>query len=634
MRQDYWAIAAVGALIGLLGSPVGTPLFATAFGEADLSGLVSYFMSLLASGFPEGYAAGVLDMFTPSLLPYSLAFVVTCAVVFAIALRVSDIRGDRKVKRDSPTENEKIYRKEKEIAAHSYLWRKGEEPEVDGVVVGSCKSSLVVSPGAPGLIVVAPSGHGKSRGSLLPSAVLAAERRNNLVIADPSGELWAYLRAYLEYEGYDVLLINLEDGFSGSAIDLLSPVKRAVGENNLAFAEEAARNLGAVLCPTESGENAIFTSAAAGAIAGVAYAICTLPDIPDEARGMPAVVDTITAGTTEGADTLKRWLRSLPPEPSGRPHPSVSMSATFLGAEDKLLSSIVSTIHDALSCFSSLPMRHVTSASSSGFGVGSIPQSKKPVAVFLKTLGPGKPANKVGSLFIQQLWDETVRQGRRRGSVRPCTLLLDEFHSLPSGWSLSACAEQARKYSFKLVVYIQSTSGLNGYAKPGDDGKDALLSNSALVLYCAGSDKDAELFEILGGKKTVMVRNAGETRAAGHGSRSEGFSEREIPNWPRGENLRRDPRSDGVLLFQNLPGDPEHSGRFEVPIKDITETFVGEMLPTIGSREHEAAVICAEQDRLDEISRIASREVRTWVPDFKGEESEPDASSDEDLFGL
>ncbi len=494
------------------------------------------------------------------------------------------------------------------LRRHCKTWD-GESEPPDGVVVGFVGKRAAVF-NCHHAAICALSGSHKTRGSVDETVdALSYTGRNNLIVTDPSLEIYIASRPCLVSRGYSVALLDLVEPRHGQRFNPLKLIADLFESGDRAAAEARAREVGDVLFPDSGGDNAIFAKAAGGAFSAVAYAVATSPDAPDGARNVASIIDTVMAGTVNGSGALKDWLRGFGPA-----SPVVAMAATFLAAEGKFEASVLATLHDGLQPFTSRSMRWLTSASD--IDIDTMMRGRS--ALFIRAGGPGSQANKVASLFLAQHWAETQRLGARR-NLRPCTVIGDEFHSLPK-FTLVHAMEQARKYGLRYVMYLQSFSGLDQYITR-ENGKDSILANCDLkVLYRAGSDKDAEYFEKLSGFRSVLVENTGETRQGViRGGSSQGFNEQKAPLWPAGDILERNPATDGA----------RPAGKFEVPIKDVSQTFTARHFGTIGTPEFELGVINRTLDELDARAASIPIEVEGWHPAEFDETEEDDSDADE-----
>ena len=534
---------------------------------------------------------------------------------------------DREVK-DGILGDQKVLTKKRDILRKNYTWSGEGNPPVDGIAIGSVLGRTVIAP-ANHAAIIAPSGSGKTRGSVYQTIdALTYEGKNSLIVTDPSCEIYMMMAAGLEERGYPVHLLDFHASRRGSRYNPLAVIIERHRQGDTSSAEARAREIGDILCPETGSESDFFTRAAGGAIAAVCYLVATLDEVPDSKRNLWSVIQTMLKGTQGGRAKLKGFITS-----GGGESPAYVMASTFLTAEDKVENSILSSLQDALQPFSSADMKYLTSASE--LSVTEV--IEKPCVVFMHTLPKGNQANKIASLFLAQHLSETLRRGDR-ATLNPVFVVGDEFHAIPR-FDLVTAVEQGRKYGLHYYMYVQSLAGFDGYSTRTENGKDAVLANADVkVLYKAGTPSDAAYFEVLGGKRTVQTRNTGTSSSANSSTSSEGFSEREVMNWPQGEVLARDPVRDGVLVFTNISGEAKRNGKFEIPVPDVTRTPTARNFATFGDRAHEREVMSRIEAELEDKAARRLVVFAAWTPAFDDVMADdgacPSEASDDDIFGL
>ena len=543
---------------------------------------------------------------------YESNHVATIASVFAvsvcmIALAIMSYRfqhPDRDVK-NGVLGKQRVLKNKAEIISSTSTWNGKSKPPY-GVVLGHVNHKAVVFPCIHAAIC-APSGAGKTRSSVYPTLdVLSYKSENNFVITDPSMEIYITSNKALLKRGYKIILLDLENPLNGKRFNPLQAVTNAYLSGNEAEAESRAREIGAILFPEKGGDNDIFINAAAGAFSAVAFLIATSPTIEAKDKHIWSVAKTLLAGTTNGSGDLKDWIRSY-----GLNNPACTMAATFLASEGKLENSILSSLIDGLQPYTSKNIRWLTSVSDMDFQE----LLSTPTALFIHTLEPLSPTNRIAALFFSQHWSEVQKLGKRR-NLRPCWIIGDEWHSVPK-FSLVHAIENARKYGLHYIMYTQSFSGYDQYKTTKEDGKDAILSNCDIkALYKAGSILDAQYFEKLGGNKTVRTHSSNTSHgSAGSSNQSQSYAEHVAPVWAAGDVLARNPQIDGVLVFQSA-NNKTLSRKYEIPIKDVTKTFTKKHFETVGTPDFERKVIDSELSQLEKEAACKSLEVTAWVPDF------------------
>lgn len=527
---------------------------------------------------------------------------------------------------------------ERAIARANIIWSDEEHGDEPAICIGSVGGKSVFAE-AIHAIAIAPSGSSKTRGSVFQTLDYNTwNGMRNALVMDPSLEVYAQSHNALEKRGYRVRVLDPE-----SVTDSFNPISSLASlckKGEKAQAQERAREIGSILFPATGGENDWVKYDAAGAFAGVCYAIAANDKIPIESKNLWSCMATILEGTKSGkAKPLKKWLES-----DGAQAPQAILSASFRASSDRQESSILSTLLAGIQPFATDSMRQLTSIST--FEMDELLEGK--TVIFFRIGGPADERNKFVSLFLANHWAEVSRRGAKRGSLRSVVVLADEAHVLPR-FSLEVAIEQGRKYGYSFYMWLQSLSGLDKYKTTEEDGKDAIVSNcNVKILYRAGSIEDAQYFSKLSGESTVLGKTRGSSKGSRSSSSNVGFTEQLQPVWSPGDLVHSDPQTQGIHVIKSLPGKPDRSGCFVVSIKDVTECPTARhFAPAFGTREHEAKYITGEIEKLEKAGPRIINLPKTWVPDFdsnedegesdnedgdeQGGESEPD---DDDVFGI
>ena len=521
-----------------------------------------------------------------------------------------------------------VYDKKSDLLRRNYTWNGSGKPPVYGLVMGGYSDAEIIFK-ATHAAIIAPSGSGKTRGSVYETIdLLSYGRENSMIVCDPSGEIYAMMADGLKARGYkSIFLLELNKGRRGDQYNPLQIISDCYRRGDGDSAEARAQEIGDILSPEQGGENDYFNRAAAGLIAAICYLVATLEEVPDERRTMWSVAQTVYKGTDGGAEALKDFIRG-----HGSESPAFVMASAFLASSDKTESNILSTVVNALQIFNTASMKYITG----GCVISAEGAMREPTVVFMRVLPRGNQANKLASLFLAQHLAETLRQGDR-GSLVPTYIIGDEFHAIPR-FDLVTAVEQGRKYGLHYYMWVQSLAAFDTYSTQTEDGRSAVVANADVrILYKAGSDREAQAFQQLGGTRTIWVRNTSSSAHVRGVTDSEGYSEREVSNWTQGDLMARDPFKDGVLVFANISGEDKRNGKYVIPVPDVTATPTARNFPTFGSREHERRVISSVEARLDERAAEAFTPI-AWVPDYGslGVDRGLDHQADPDfsLFGI
>ena len=558
---------------------------------------------------------------------YRNGFLVTLLIfVLVMSYLLDSMPANTREVEDGILGDQHVFTRKGDILRRNYSWDGSGAPPVKGLAAGGFPSNQILFP-ATHAVIVAPSGSGKTRGSVYETIDnLSHGCVNSLIVTDPSGEIFAMMAKGLEDRGYKVALVDLDNSRRGSRFNPLLAISERYQSGDLSGAEARAREIGDIVCPETGGENDFFTRSAGGVLSAVCYLVASDDEIPDDLRTLWTVSQVIAKGTRSGTAKLKSYLSK-----DGEESAPYMMAQTFITATDKVENSILSSLTDALQAFSSADIKYLTSASD--IKVSDV--LDRPVALFLRTLPKGYQQNKLVSLFLAQHLSETLRRGDR-GNITPTYIIGDEFHAVPR-FDLVTAVEQGRKYGLHYYMYVQSLTAFDTFSTRNENGKEAVLANADVkVLYKAGSKTDAEYFETLGGKRTIHVRNSGmSVNSQNSKSASEGFSEREILNWPQGDLLARDPVQDGICIFSNIYGESKHNGKFEIPVPDVTKTPTAAHFSSFGTRDHEAQIIASVDAELNDKAASIPLLFKAWTPPIYDSSGDDAASeSDSDVFGV
>lgn len=591
--------------------------------------LMDYLQATDKIDFVLGYADWLVEEGYWYVFPASLLIGIALAAAFVSMVYLSTPK--REIK-NSPLAKQFAFKKSADLLKHSRPWN-GKSMPADGIALGNTNGQELLFP-CTHACVIAPSRCGKTRCCLFPTIDSLTwenednQRRNNLIILDPSLETLGAAKRLLQERGYTYHLLDLVNARQGSRFNVLQ-LPLLLAEKDPPSVETCIKEIAAILCPDNGGENSVFDGGAQGLIAATMYAVVESSEIPHQAKHLWSCVKTITAGTINGAEPLKEWLRSF-----GVDSPVVSLAAVFLSSEGKLEASILSTALNCLSPFSSKEMRWLTSASDTdAIDICSILFSKE--ALFVRAL-PGSPSSKIASILLAEHWLATQLFNKRGLMGRKVFVLADEFASIPRYPSFVNEIQQCAKFNISFYLFLQSTSSLTSVF--GKEARDEILSNcDLLALYRANGD-DAKMFEFLSGYKVVTAKSIGETsrRVIGSPSASQNYSEQRVPVWSAAEIAERNPQKDGVLVFSQASGG-RNSAKLEVPIVDPSQTFVAKHFGTLGPREYEAEILKAFFAELETNASKVDLFVPAWTPDFSEympPESPDSPLSDEELFGL
>lgn len=612
-------IPAVAALP--LVSPILSGAASQQDGASEISAAIDAYSSITT------WADAFLDAMASSAGPRSLLMTWGVVTLLVTAAEFSIVqRSGEKTVEDGAFDTLKPY-KDRQIRKHMVPWDGATAVESVGVVLGcDRKRGEFLTLPATHAITIAPSGSGKSRGQIYGSIDLLTHGpiTCNLIVSDPSLELLALTYDTLVKRGYDVRVLDVDNGWGDRWNPLAEITRLFFQDGDAEGAASRSVDLANVLCacPDEAGPNAWVYREGASVLAAAIYEVATSAAVPDTQRHLCSVCSMVIALATEsGAEGLKRHFRE-----SGDDTVLV-LASSFLAAEDRQVGAILSTLLDSVMPFTTASMRYLTSASD--IDIASMCDVNSKVAVFIRTLEPMNPRMRVASAFVEMHMRALFRAGARRGNARETFFIGDEMASFRI--NLAYGMQQGRKYGWHAYVVFQDTTE----SSMGKD-RDTILSNCDVKsLFRAGEEGDALMFSGLSGSKTLAVHNVSESSSGQTHTASEGWGEQRTPAWEPARLMHNNASRDGIFVVSTIASRPELCGLFEgVPICDVTQSPMAKSFPGFGTKKHEAKRITAFLDALREESMSRNRSVEAWIPPNAAIAGEPDDEPrpDPDLF--
>ncbi len=241
----------------------------------------------------------------------------------------------------------------RKIARANIVWADENHGSDPAICIGNIGGKSVFAE-ATHACAIAPSGSFKTRGSVFQTLDYNTwNGGRNALVMDPSLEVYAQSHNALEKRGYQVRVLDPE--MVTDSYNPISSIASLCGTGETARAQERAREVGSILYPATGGENDWVKDDAAGAFAGVCYAIASDDSIPIENKNLWSCMATILEGTKGGnAQPLKSWLES-----DGVQKPQAILSASFRASSDRQESSILSTLLAGIQPFATDSMRRL-----------------------------------------------------------------------------------------------------------------------------------------------------------------------------------------------------------------------------------------------------------------------------------
>ncbi len=286
--------------------------------------------------------------------------VVFVGLCILLMLLWSENKKERPIAENSVLGNSQLIESPRLRSKMNDAWDGAGKPSSSGLVYGFENGHYLYDSKTPHQMVVARTGGGKSRYSMLETVHLGLEAGCNLVISDLKNEI-VELTGERAAEISNVVLFDLESPLNGNCYNPLDLVVEYAEADDIANMQLAADKLASNLVPAED-KNPFFSNAARGLLAACFIAVATA-DINRSKKNMASVCAMIDEGTTgEGKDpsaALKDFFRNLGPD-----HPAFSSASEFLsGGETTAGKNVLSTAKVALRPFTSPGIRWMTAKS-------------------------------------------------------------------------------------------------------------------------------------------------------------------------------------------------------------------------------------------------------------------------------
>lgn len=609
------------SIIELLMAPSSHLMFTKGFiliPDNDYLGAISdYYVGLLT---------GNEDLATFILI---VAFVGLCVLLMLLWF---ESKKENPIAENSILGNSQIIESSRLRSKMNDTWNGKGKPSSSGLVYGFESGHYLYDSKTPHQMVVARTGGGKSRYSMLETVHLGLEAGCNLVISDLKNEI-IELTGERAAQVSQVVLFDLENPSNGNRYNPLDLVVDYAEARDIANMQLAADKLAANLVPAED-KNPFFSNAARGLLAACFIVVATA-DIGRSKKNMASVCAMIDEGTTgEGKDpsaALKDFFRSL-----GSNHPAFSSASEFLSDGGTTAGkNVLSTVKVALRPFTSPSIRWMTAQSDPCLD----DLITERTTLYIHVLGEDHPANCLLGCFFSQWWQRVQEIGNDNGGAIPIktNLILDEFGSFPK-IPLASIVNLGRSYGVSWYGYLQSTMQLALYNRPGDSGAGAkeILANVGVKVALSLSEKaDRDYFTELVGKRGVMARSTSSQKSANSSSSTNSASERAddlIHPW---EWLNFSPDVDGAIVIKSKEtGVKNRNGVFRMPLIDATKTPAKQYFD-LGTREHEKQKRIAYQAMLAEkASKEDINDVDVWhinFDSFMGKERTKEAIEEDEF---
>lgn len=454
----------------------------------------------------------------------------------------------------------------RELGRASFAWREGERPRGGALAVGELGRSVMLIDSVHAC-VLGGSGDGKSRRIAIATCLANFLEGRSLVVNDVKGELRAYLEPYFLGAGtHRVVDVMFDDPGASVRFDPLRLAKDAFAAEGAGGAARELRELARCIVPTATSGQPFFNDNARNLFIGLSLRLISDPEIPEEQKTVMSVAAAISPRAGQSPlDRIGAIVASMPPGDPALPF------LAGLNGERGGGPGVVSTLATYLAEYvdqNVARMLHDDEAMLSRIG-------EEPTVVFVSSSSATGNYRRLVQTFMAGALSSLRGTAARHAGRCPVetAMVLDEAASLGRNERMIQDLGEMRSEGIRVVWFCQSLlqlQSVSGYTR--EEAETILdLLKDRVVLSCT-SYETARLLSDSMGCYTAVAESRSRTRGARSGgsvSASEGLVRR--PLIAPDELMRWRAKETGVLVIKD--GVP-----MAFPSKDVSETFVGEML--------------------------------------------------------
>lgn len=344
------------------------------------------------------------------------------------------------------------------------------------------------------LVLVAPTGAGKTSGLILPN-LLREPGTRSLVVTDPKRELLRLTSPYLRsvYGEGNVLALDFLDPALSAGYNPLAQVVDAASAD--LFAQTWVRNTGTSKEPFwDNAARTLLGAAALHLIKAEDGIVPPLSSLVDFLCGQPAE-DVTEALADSPVPEARRLARGF---------------LTNMAKNERLVGSVFAELPPRFACLNLESVRRVTSVNE----VDPPRLAHIPTAVYLaldldhaRTLAP------LTACFFRDLFATLAAVAKAQPDGRlptPVLAYLDEFGTIGHVPEFQSRLATVRSARIGCLLVVQDLAQLT--KEYGKEDADTILTNATTKLCLAGvTHDDAEYFSKLAGTTTVHATNRGST---------------------------------------------------------------------------------------------------------------------------
>jgi len=336
-----------------------------------------------------------------------------------------------------------------------------------GLILGEAFGGFVRDAGDTHVLVVAPTGAGKTSGVVIPNLL---SWTGSVVTLDPKREAWAATAGWRAAHGAVYLWAPLDargQSCRFNPLDQISAdkVRRVIDLMKLA----------AALIPEPENETRWIAQSAQRLFRALALWVLATPGVSKTIGEVWRIATT--------PDDLQAWCHLQAISRRDLDPACVADLAAFAGAVDKERAYILNELQNALQPWSSSAVRAATAASD--FRLSDL--RRRRIAIYL-SIDPGDMAGygKLLRLFVELTADALMRADAAAESRHDVLLLIDEFATFGKLPLIEKMMAAVRGYGARIMIVCQALSQLDDLY--GQAGRNTLLGNAARQLFMPNPD--------------------------------------------------------------------------------------------------------------------------------------------------
>lgn len=401
-----------------------------------------------------------------------------------------------------------------------------------GLILGEAFGGFVRDGGESHVLVVAPTGAGKTTGIVIPNLL---SWTGSVVTLDPKREAWAESAGWRAAHGEVFLWAPLaEDGRSAR----FNPLDQISSDRVRRVAD--LMKLAAALIPEPENDTRWIAQGAQRLFRALALWVIDTP-------GATATVGEIWRIVTT-PDDLQAWCHR---EASARKDLDPACTAdlaAFAGAVDKERAYILSELQNALQPWSSASVRAATTASD--FMLADLRQRRMAIYLAMDPADMGA-FGRLFRVFFELTADALMRKADTGDHRYAVLLLVDEFATFGRLPLIETLMAAVRGYGARVMIVCQALSQIDRLY--GVAGRNALLGNATRQIFMPNPDPvtSGYVSQRIG---DTTVTSQSRSRSFGNGRSQRSTSEAQIARpFLKPEELERMSARSGLLLASGAP---------------------------------------------------------------------------------